>query len=110
MVRINRLELMDQPVERVMDLTDPHSHRILKLSLEAARGEFSPPRLAILELALDHGIQLRRGRVFADTWDLERFSECPHCLADRARRIHEMNLRQEPLPPVECGCCGKRPV
>ena len=46
----------------------------------AARGEFAPPRPETLELALAYGIQLGRGRVFADTWDLERLE------ADAARR------------------------
>jgi len=46
----------------------------------AARGEFSPPRPETLESALAYGIQLGRGRVFADTWDLERLE------ADTTRR------------------------
>lgn len=46
----------------------------------AARGEFAPPRPETLESALAYGIQLGRGRVFADTWDLERLE------ADAARR------------------------
>jgi len=72
----------------------------------AARGDFSPPRLATLEAALAHGIRQRRGRVFADTWDLDRFATCPDCLPARTRRIHEMNLHQECLPPVVCESCG----
>ena len=47
----------------------------------------------------------RRGRVFADLWDLERFSNCPHCFAARAERLKTMNLHQTipPLPP--CRYC-----
>jgi archaeosine synthase beta-subunit len=70
------------------------------------QGHFSPPALATLEAALAAGIAMRRGRVFADLWDLERFSNCPSCFAARAERLRIMNLQQAvpPLPPcVHCG-------
>src|SRR5688572_17076295 len=51
-------------------------------ALESGR-EFSQPHLASLEDVLDYGISLRRGRVFADLWDLERFSDCAVCLQQR---------------------------
>ena len=70
----------------------------------AARGEFSPPRLATLEAAVSYGIGLRRGRVFADLWDLEKFSGCIRCFADRRARLERMNLRQLEEPAVKCGC------
>ncbi|MBI3417864.1 MAG: radical SAM protein [Verrucomicrobia bacterium] len=72
----------------------------------AALGEFSPPKLAALEAALAYGIDLRRGRVFADTWDLEKFSDCPRCFAPREARLREMNLRQIKLPPIVCTACS----
>jgi radical SAM enzyme (TIGR01210 family) len=67
------------------------------------QGLFSPPALATLEAALASGIEKRRGRVFADLWDLERFSNCPHCFAARAERLRIMNLSQTvpPLPPCD---------
>ncbi len=67
------------------------------------QGLFSPPSLATLEAALACGIEKRRGRVFADLWDLERFSDCPHCFAARAERLRIMNLSQAvpPLPPCD---------
>jgi len=74
----------------------------------AARGEFSPPKLATLEAALDYGIGLKRARVFADLWDLERFSDCKECYARRRARLHEMNLRQSIQPRVACECCSER--
>ena len=76
-------------------------------SLEALahQGLFAPPRLSILEAALKYGIQLGRGRVFADLWDLEKFSDCPACFAARRDRLHQMNLQQSVLPAVECGKC-----
>lgn len=72
----------------------------------AERGEFRPPTLATLEAALDFGLRLSRGRVFADLWDVERLAGCGRCFAARARRLREMNLRQTPLPRVSCSACG----
>ncbi|HZJ14214.1 MAG TPA: hypothetical protein VFD27_04145 [Chthoniobacteraceae bacterium] len=70
-----------------------------------ASGEFAAPRLATLEAAFDDCLALRRGRVFADVWDLERFSNCSACFAARRDRLREMNLRQTILPRVTCGDC-----
>jgi uncharacterized Fe-S cluster-containing MiaB family protein len=70
-----------------------------------ASGEFAPPRLATLEAAFDDCLALRRGRVFADVWDLERFSNCSACFAARRDRLREMNLRQTILPRVPCAAC-----
>jgi archaeosine synthase beta-subunit len=67
-------------------------------------GDFSLPRLATLEAALDYGIGLHRGRVFADLWDLKpSASDCPQCFPARIERLREMNLRQIILNPVACG-------
>jgi radical SAM enzyme (TIGR01210 family) len=76
----------------------------------AAQGEFSPPKLAALEAALDDGIRLGRGRVLADLWDLERLADCPACFGRRAARLREMNLRQQTQPPVRCGRCGQTTI
>jgi radical SAM enzyme (TIGR01210 family) len=70
------------------------------------QGLFSPPALATLEAALASGIEKRRGRVFADLWDLERFSNCPHCFAARAERLRVMNLTQTVPPLPSCDRCG----
>ena len=72
----------------------------------AARGEFSPPRLATLEAAAAYGVGLQRGRVFADVWDLEKFSDCPNCFAARAARLRELNARQEVPPEAACERCS----
>ena len=79
-------------------------------ALEAleARGEFSPPKLATLEAALDYGIGLKRARVFADLWDLEKFSDCEGCFERRRARLRAMNLRQINLPQLTCECCQAR--
>ena len=72
----------------------------------ARRGEWSPPQLKTLEDALDFGLGLRRGRVVADVWDLERFSSCAHCFPMRLARLQEMNLRQTIAPQIRCEWCG----
>lgn len=66
----------------------------------AATGEFAPPQLATLEAALEHGLRRRRGRVFADLWELERWAAREPLFAVRKIRLAEMNLRQTPLPPI----------
>jgi radical SAM enzyme (TIGR01210 family) len=65
-------------------------------------GQFAPPSLRVLEQSLEFSLRLRAGRVFADTWDLERFSSCSACFKDREHRLNMMNLAQRILPPVQC--------
>jgi radical SAM enzyme (TIGR01210 family) len=72
----------------------------------AAQGQFSPPNLATLEKAAAYGVGLGRGRVFADLWDLEKFSTCVHCFTARLARLQEMNLRQAAAPLICCPQCG----
>jgi archaeosine synthase beta-subunit len=67
-------------------------------------GHFIVPEITSLEKVLEYGIGLRRGRVFADTWDLGLFSKCDKCLDHRTKRITQMNLMQEILTPVKCSC------
>ena len=69
-------------------------------------GEFAPPQLSTLERALELTVNLRRGRVFADTWNLEPFSACSACLEPRRQRLHRINLTQQNQPAVECPVCG----
>jgi archaeosine synthase beta-subunit len=72
-----------------------------------ARGQFSPPRLASLEEAFQLALDQRgEARIFADTWNLEIFSNCPACLEMRRRRLHAINLAQQFLPAVVCRVCG----
>lgn len=72
----------------------------------AAAGAFEPPSLATLEAAFDDALALGGGRVFADVWDLERFSRCVACFPARAARLRAMNLSQRHLPRVRCDACG----
>lgn len=76
-----------------------------KLQLQ---GHFNPPSLISLEKVLEYGIGLSLGLVFADTWDLEQFSACPHCFEARKSRIESMNRQQLAAPPVTCTCSPDR--
>lgn len=70
-------------------------------------GEFTSPTLAALEDAHRAVLALRRGRVFADTWDLERFSTCGACFAARRDRLIAANLAQRDLEARACPACGR---
>jgi radical SAM enzyme (TIGR01210 family) len=72
----------------------------------ALQGQFSPPSLDLLETALDYGVGLGRGRVFADVWDLEKFSRCPNCLPKRTERLRRINFSQCLEPRVNCESCS----
>lgn len=69
-------------------------------------GLFSLPSFAAIEQTFDAALQLAtgRGRVFFDTWDIERFCRCPLCGPSRTERLRQMNFTQRVLPPVECKC------
>jgi archaeosine synthase beta-subunit len=67
-------------------------------------GDFRPPDIKSLEKVLEYGIGLKAGRVFADTWDLQLFSDCEKCTEERTARINEMNLTQRVSSPVNCYC------
>jgi archaeosine synthase beta-subunit len=65
---------------------------------------FKPPSLATLESAMEYGLRLKAGRVFADLWDLRE--SCVHCHASRAARLRQMNLQQVVLDGIQCTHCG----
>ncbi len=68
------------------------------------KGEFEKPALSSLEEVIDYGISLGVGRVFADTWDLELFSDCPECFRKRSNRLTKINLSQSIVSKVTCTC------
>jgi archaeosine synthase beta-subunit len=72
----------------------------------ATQGEFDPPRISTLEACLEYGLSLHQGRVFADLWDLQRFSQCGICYQARTARLQQMNLRQSIPDRVDCCACG----
>jgi len=64
---------------------------------------FAPPTIRSMEEVLERGIELGRGRVLMDLWDVEKFYDCARCGPDRAERIRSMNLLQTVPPQVTCG-------
>ena len=69
-------------------------------------GEFAPPALRVLEMALEYGLARARGRVFLDLWDIERYAgECA-CGEPRVTRLRSMNEAQVVAPGVPCAACG----
>lgn len=72
----------------------------------AEAGMFAPPKLATLEAATESGIGMKKGRVFADLWDVRKTASCEACTELRIARLHAMNLRQCVMPTVRCRCCG----
>jgi radical SAM enzyme (TIGR01210 family) len=65
-----------------------------ELDALAPRGDFAPPKLAALQAALDYGVTRRRGRVFADLWDLQKLDGPP----EQISRLRETNHRQAVSP------------
>jgi len=62
----------------------------------AQTGDYAPPTLASLETAVRYGLNLKKGRVFADLWDIEKFytdAQSPEIAA----RLAEMNRTQIPV-------------
>ncbi len=66
----------------------------------ADSGHFVPPQLAELEAALEYGLRLRRGLVFADLWEVDRWGATETDFRLRKGRLMEMNLRQELVLPI----------
>ena len=70
----------------------------------ALDGYFGEPSIYSLEQVLDYGLGLKKGLVFADLWDLERFSTCKTCFGSRKERLMQANLTQKPVKPLSCNC------
>jgi radical SAM enzyme (TIGR01210 family) len=70
----------------------------------AASGDFSPPALHTLESAMEYGLGLKAGRVFADLWGLRM--SCVQCHEQRADRLRQMNLQQVVMERIPCNRCG----
>jgi archaeosine synthase beta-subunit len=72
-------------------------------AMAALGSDAAPPSLRSLEQVLEHGLSLRRMRVFADLWDAARLFDCD-CSPARAGRIAAMNRDQQLPPPLTCRC------
>ncbi len=66
---------------------------------------FTKPSLTSLEIVMEYGIRSGLGRVFADLWDLDIFSTCPHCFERRKKRLEIMNMEQRIPPAIKCDHC-----
>jgi hypothetical protein len=74
----------------------------------AQLGEFLTPKLDVVEAAVDYGLNLNRGRVFVDLWDLRLALPKCSCYPLRIKRLHEMNLHQSISNRIDClQCKGK---
>ena len=71
----------------------------------AAVGQFIEPTLVQLEDTMDYGVGQARGRVFADLWDLERFSSCTACFPQRRDRLAKQNDTQQIPARITCPSC-----
>jgi len=71
----------------------------------ARNQQFSSPRLETLEGSFSYGLDLNRGRIFADLWDAENILACPVCRTARFSRLRHMNLSQVNLAQVRCPNC-----
>ena len=76
------------------------------MEMLAAEGDFVPPDLRHLEAAMEYGLGLGRGRVFADLWDLSGTSGRSCCFDARVARLRGMNLHQQITSLVHCTQCG----
>jgi radical SAM enzyme (TIGR01210 family) len=75
------------------------------MELLSKKGLFHPPSVQSLEKVLEYGISLGKGRVFADTWDIELFYTCKTCDEKRKQRIEYMNACHLIPPAVICDHC-----
>lgn len=76
------------------------------MEMLAANVDFVSPSLESLESLSEFGLCMRRGRVFADLWDIKGSSYCAHCFEPRLERLREMNLHQRITPGITCNLCG----
>lgn len=70
-------------------------------------GEFVPPTLWQLEEALDRSLQMGRGVVLVDLWDVERLVGCKVCGSERVARLERMNVSGLAEAAVACRRCGR---
>ena len=75
-------------------------------AMESLGTGFARPSLQSLERVVEYGLSLKRFRVFADLWAIERFFDCD-CSAKRSARLRRINHTQIASSKVVCGCTNK---
>lgn len=70
-----------------------------------SRRDYTPPAFSLLEAALEYGLNLGRGIVTVDLWDIERLLRCRECFARRVERLRQMNLTQTITERIACSHC-----
>ena len=73
----------------------------------AALGEFTPPTLRELEMALDSCVGWGGTVVTADLWDVERLSACPECRESRTERLRRLNVTGIAERSIVCARCDR---
>ena len=71
-----------------------------------AIGEFTRPALRDVEDTLDACVQVGGAVITADLWDVDRFSSCDACRAERVHRLARINETGQSEPRVACSTCG----
>jgi radical SAM enzyme (TIGR01210 family) len=66
------------------------------------QGYYTPPSLNALEEVFEKALNLRQGRVFVDSWNIDFLSKCSRCFKARKYRLEQMNLMQRIYPLITC--------
>jgi archaeosine synthase beta-subunit len=75
-----------------------------------ALGDFQPPVLFELEVALENCLQFQSAVVTADLWDIQLLPGCEECRAARVDRLRLMNTTGSVQAPVSCPTCADEPA
>jgi radical SAM enzyme (TIGR01210 family) len=70
-----------------------------------SQGLFERPGLRSLERVLEDTLSWKRGRVFADLWEIDQSPACAACRDRRVQRLLTANLTQQMPPAVLCADC-----
>jgi radical SAM enzyme (TIGR01210 family) len=73
-----------------------------------AEGNFTPPTLRQLEMAVDASARFTGSVITADLWDAGKLPGCESCRVSRVERLHRFNVSGVLEPGIRCGICGDR--
>jgi hypothetical protein len=72
------------------------------------QGVLVPPSVEMLDRAMEACLELGRGVVLADLWDVETMRACPACRPQRMVHLRDMNRTGRVGSRVTCDRCGAR--